>query len=309
MRRNKPDKKSILALVSLLAVTAIGGTFAYFSQDLYAANEFQTGKYDTDITEEFIPPSDWQPGVTVDKKVQIKNSGNVDVAAVAKLTESCVRREDITITEYYTQTDGTMGERVVALNTPGSREGDSLSTIFTPKNSADEALQPEEVAIKNFGANNVNVVMFDFSLTTEEDYELYYKDKWVCLRKEVTTDDESKVTSPVYYFLYAGLIKGGQTTVPLLESVTMNPKLESTVTNTKLVADVDENGENRYTFTATSSEYGYDSVHYKLNVKAKTVQATTAAIDSVLVNSEDGRDMLPEEFAGLLDYVKGLCRE
>ncbi len=308
MRRNKPDKKSILALVSLLAVTAIGGTYAYFSQDLYAANEFQTGKYDTDITEEFIPPSDWQPGVTVDKKVQIKNSGNVDVAAVAKLTESCVRREDITITEYYTETDGTMGKREVPLNTPGSREGDRLSTVFTPKDSAGNDMKQEEVAIKNFGAGG-SVVMFDSSLTTEKEYDSRYKDKWVCLRKEVSADDESEATVPVYYFLYAGLIEGGQTTAPLLESVTMNPKLESTVTNTKLVADVDENGKNRYTFTAASSEYGYDSVHYKLNVKAKTVQATTAAIDSVLVDSADGREMLPKEFAGLLDYVKGLCRE
>lgn len=308
MRRNKPDKKSILALVSLLAVTAIGGTYAYFSQDLYAVNQFQTGKYDTDITEEFIPPSDWQPGVTVDKKVQIKNSGNVDVAAVVKLTESCVRREDITITEYYAESDGTMGKQEVLLDAPGSKEGDRLSTIFTPGNPAGGDMEPEEVAIKNFGAEG-NVVMFDSSLTTKEDYESYYKDKWVCLRKEVTTDEEPKVTSAVYYFLYAGLIKGGQTTAPLLESVTMNPKLESTVTNTKLVADVDANGKNRYTFTATSSEYGYDSVHYKLSVKGKTVQATTAAIDSVLVDSSDGRDMLPEEFLGLLNYVKGLCRE
>ena len=90
----------------------------------------------------------------------------------------------------------------------------------------------------------------------------------------------------------------------------MNPRLESTVTGTKLIADVGPDGENVYTFTSTRSEYGYDSVNYKLNIKAKTVQATKSAVDAVLgTETELPTELVPQEFDSLLAYVRNQCRE
>lgn len=294
MRRKKPDKKYILALGALLAVTAIGGTFAYFSQDLSASNEFLTGKYDTEITEEFVPPADWQPGTEITKKVVITNKGNVDVVAVAKLTEECIRKEDITIPSYETGADG----KLVESSETVAFKGEKLPTVFAPKDPNGNLLPEEEVGLKKFGTE---VVEYDSGKQPEE-----YKGKWVYLKTDGTED----LKTPVYYFFYVGVIGGKETSPSILESVTMNPRLESTVTGTKLVADVGPDGENVYTFTSTQSEYGYDSVNYKLNIKAKTVQATKSAVDAVLgTETELPTELVPQEFDSLLSYVRGLCRE
>lgn len=294
MRRNKPDKKYILALGALLAVTAIGGTFAYFSQDLSASNEFLTGKYDTEITEEFIPPADWQPGTEITKKVVITNKGNVDVVAVAKLTEECIRKEDIIIPSYETGADGKLEEKSEVV----ASKGEKLPTIFAPKDIDGNLLPKEEVGLKQFGTE---VVEYDSGRQPEE-----YEGKWVYLK----TDSAEEPAGPIYYFLYVGVIGGNETSPSILESVTMNPRLESTVTGTKLVADVGPDGENVYTFTSTRSEYGYDSVNYKLNIKAKTVQATKSAVDAVLgTETELPTELVPQEFDSLLAYVRNQCRE
>lgn len=72
MRRNYRKASQIVSLGALAIVLIIGGTLAYFNQDLSASNVFLTGKYDTDLHEEFKPPGDWQPGVEIPKKVDIK---------------------------------------------------------------------------------------------------------------------------------------------------------------------------------------------------------------------------------------------
>ena len=54
----------VIAVAAMLAVAGIGGTFAYFNQTLTAANIFDTGKYDTELVEEFKPSEgeNWGPG-------------------------------------------------------------------------------------------------------------------------------------------------------------------------------------------------------------------------------------------------------
>ena len=294
MRRNKPDKKYILALGALLAVTAIGGTFAYFSQELSASNEFLTGKYDTEISEEFIPPADWQPGVEITKKVVIENKGNVDVVAAAKITEECIRKEDIVIPSYAAGEDG----KLIITSETVAKKGEILPTIFTPSDSEGNSLPEEEVGLKKFGTE---VVEYNPEKQPQE-----YNGKWVYLK----TDDKAEIRNPVYYFLYVGLIEGEKTSPSILESVKMNPRLESTVTGTKMVADVGPDGENVYTFTSQRNEYGYDSANYKLNILAKTVQATKSAVDEVLGTQEElPTTLIPEEFEELLAYVRGMCRD
>ena len=82
-------KKAALGLAGIAAVAVIGGTWAYWSQDLTATNEFETGKFDSDIVEQFTPPAvgEWLPGVTTEKDVKVTNSGDVDMALVAEITQ------------------------------------------------------------------------------------------------------------------------------------------------------------------------------------------------------------------------------
>lgn len=302
MRRNRPKKKYILALSALLAVAAIGGTYAYFSQDLSAENQFVTGKYDTDIKEEFIPPSDWMPGVEIPKTVQIENTGNVPVVAVARFDESCVRKEDITtVTGVEKNADG----ELTPIYETVSKAGDKLTVRF-PLDTDEGNADPDnwqDIAIKNYPAAS-DVVEFnpiDDSVYDENSYDKKFKGKWVHYR----TKD---LKNPQDYFIYAGIIDGGTVSPGLLQSVTLNPLLQTTVTNTKMVAKVDENGQDQITYTNTINAYGYDNVNYKLTVNAKTVQATKAAVDEVLgAESALPTEMIPKELAPILRYVRNMC--
>ena len=144
-------------------------------------------------------------------------------------------------------------------------------------------------ALKNFGSD---VVPYAEAKSPEE-----YRNKWV-----YTYDENSKA----YYFIYMGLIEGGNTSPGLLESVTMNPRAQATVTHTKLVSDYDkENKKDRYIFSYDTNSFGYDSAEYRLNITAKTVQATKDAVDEVLTGN---REMVPENFDKLAASLKEMCR-
>lgn len=74
-------KKKIvtLSLVAALAVTAIGGTFAYFTDTDKADNTFTIGNVQIDIEEVFDPEdANLIPGKDINKDVYVKNTGAND---------------------------------------------------------------------------------------------------------------------------------------------------------------------------------------------------------------------------------------
>lgn len=85
-------KKHLAAAAGLLGIAAVGGTLAYFNQELSAENQLKTGKYATELVEEFTPPSEeWQPGVDVNKDVYVTNTGNAPVVVRVKFEEKWQR--------------------------------------------------------------------------------------------------------------------------------------------------------------------------------------------------------------------------
>ena len=54
-------KKHIAALAGIAAVFAVGGSLAYFNQDLEAVNVLKSGDFDTEIVEEFRPEDNPRP--------------------------------------------------------------------------------------------------------------------------------------------------------------------------------------------------------------------------------------------------------
>ncbi|MEY8337599.1 BsaA family SipW-dependent biofilm matrix protein [Lachnospiraceae bacterium 62-35] len=105
------SKKKLIALAGVLGVAGIGGTLAYFNQNLSAENIFDTGKYDTELVEEFKPSEgeNWEPGSTVNKDVTVQNTGTLPVVVRVKFQEKWVRRSDnTTIYEMDTTTHKSM---------------------------------------------------------------------------------------------------------------------------------------------------------------------------------------------------------
>lgn len=91
MRKNK----KIAGVAGLAAIMVIGGTFAYFNQTMTVTNPFDTGKYDTNVTEDFKPTDgdNWEPGAEVNKDVTVKNTGDYDVLVRVKFDEQWVNKD------------------------------------------------------------------------------------------------------------------------------------------------------------------------------------------------------------------------
>jgi alternate signal-mediated exported protein len=77
-----------IALVAVLLVTVIGGTFAYFSQTDTADNYISVKDYNSKLEENFDPPPDGlTPEVEVTKEVGVENTGEIPMIVRMTYTE------------------------------------------------------------------------------------------------------------------------------------------------------------------------------------------------------------------------------
>ncbi len=233
-------KRAALGLAGLAAVAAIGGTWAYWNQNLSVANDFKAGNFDSDIVEEFKPEGDWLPGEKVDKVVKVTNSGNVDMAVMA------------TITQKWT-------EEGVVFETPEGDEyaaqiqwGDNVAMFAVP------GLVDEATALK------IENTVRSFADSP---------DTWV-----LTGINDMQDGSQQLCFVYSGIVKENGSTNNLVESVTMNPLIQSSVTDKMYT--VGEDGTLSQS-KETKSEFKYEADQYTMTINAKTVQATSDAVKDV----------------------------
>lgn len=252
-------KKAALGLAGIAAVAVIGGTWAYWSQDLTATNEFETGKFDSDIVEQFTPPAvgEWLPGVTTEKNVKVTNSGDVDMALVAEITQEW------------------------------NRDGESLSIRFAAPDPSPITRGYENAAVINWGkdtamhditamdsvAGKAKEMGITATVSSLEDSEA--KDKWVLVD---VSDDYSKLT-----FVYNGIVPAGEETPELLNSVTLNSKIESYVSEKNY--SYDENGELQVKTNGWMEE-NYEDAQYTMDIHVNTVQATGDAIREIFSQYE-----------------------
>jgi len=91
------SKKKLMAIATFLVITLIGGSLAYWSQELSVENQFNTGKYGSELIEDITQcdDGDWEPGGTVNKKVKVSNTGNYDIIVRVKLDEEWVRNNGV----------------------------------------------------------------------------------------------------------------------------------------------------------------------------------------------------------------------
>ena len=95
MKAELKRRAFVLSAAVLLFAGMLGGSFAYWSQTLQAVNEFKPGRYQTRIAEQFTPPTDWQPGVAVNKDVRVANTGTVPVFVKLVLNQKWIRTETV----------------------------------------------------------------------------------------------------------------------------------------------------------------------------------------------------------------------
>lgn len=252
-------KRAALGLAGLAAVAAIGGTWAYWNQNLSVANDFKAGNFDSDIVEKFKPEEDWLPGETVDKVVKVTNSGNVDMAVMA------------TITQKWT-------EEGVVFETPEGDEyaaqiqwGDNVAMFAVPGLVDEAAALKIEKTVRSFADS---------------------PDTWV-----LTGINDMQDGSQQLCFVYSGIVKENGSTNNLVESVTMNPLIKSSVTDK--VYTVGEDGTLSQP-KETKSEFKYEADQYTMTINAKTVQATSDAVKEVfgeaLSMEEEAEEIVINDF-------------
>lgn len=88
MKSNRKRKLTIFAL-AMLAIFATAGVWAYFQATNTIKNEMSTiSSYGAETREKFTPEASWQPGMTVGKRVHVKNTGASGLLVRIKFTET-----------------------------------------------------------------------------------------------------------------------------------------------------------------------------------------------------------------------------
>lgn len=88
--QERKNKKKILIVAGISALTILGGTLAYFTTSDTIQNAFKTALYQHQITEKFESPDNWTPGTTTDKTIKVTNTGSIDMAVRVSYTEKWI---------------------------------------------------------------------------------------------------------------------------------------------------------------------------------------------------------------------------
>lgn len=271
-------KRYIAAVAGLAAVFAVGGSLAYFNQNLEADNVIQVGKFDTTAIEEFSPEDgkDWEPGGTVEKQVRLQNTGTIPSVARVWFSESWSR-------------GGEEFKRIDSKKEPGNETEDRFTV---PKQPAEDGSDDLDGGCAD-GKTDADSTVVD---------------------KQMNLGDEWQYNQEDGCYYYTKILEPNDTTPNLLESITLienvdmgkpgENKYYATVEDPKegdwVNFSPDENGSNitegdllekhpelkeqiKYfrsdIVVGEDGEKGYASADYTLTVVAQTSQATRAAVE------------------------------
>ena len=87
-KKEKNNKRKLLLVLGVSILTVLGGTIAYFTTSTDIASIFKVALYQHEIVEEFVSPSDWTPGTTTSKTIEVTNNGSIGMAVRASYTET-----------------------------------------------------------------------------------------------------------------------------------------------------------------------------------------------------------------------------
>ncbi|MCQ2570829.1 MAG: BsaA family SipW-dependent biofilm matrix protein [Candidatus Saccharibacteria bacterium] len=82
------NKKTLIVMVAVLALAAVGGTIAYYADKMFFTNRFTAASFIMDYIETFDSPDNWSPCEETPKTIVATNRSNGPVSVRVKLSES-----------------------------------------------------------------------------------------------------------------------------------------------------------------------------------------------------------------------------
>lgn len=264
-------KKHIAALAGIAAVFAVGGSLAYFNQDLEAVNVLKSGDFDTEIVEEFRPEDgkDWKPGTTVNKDFAVKNSGDVPMVVRVSFQETWEKDDGAYVTIDTTEKEEGHGE---ADNKFESVWQEEPTDGLTDK---DDSVVEKTLNLGKEWVYSDGYYYYTKTLPAGATTEYLLDD--VTLSKDA---DLGKITVVKKYSTNPDKTVPEEDWIPFPADEAGNPISES-----ELSRQLKEDGKTLYHMRSdivTDENFrGYSDVAYNLTIKAHTVQATEDAVKAV----------------------------
>lgn len=106
--------KKYLIIIFIFAIILISFTIAFFGNSSFTENIFSSKKYSTMISEDFISPSNWKPGETVDKTFYVTNGGEDEIAVRLSFSEEWIDKNENTLSNIQNN------ENIAILNFPNN---------------------------------------------------------------------------------------------------------------------------------------------------------------------------------------------
>lgn len=264
-------KKHIAALAGIAAVFAVGGSLAYFNQDLEAVNVLKSGDFDTEIVEEFRPEDgkDWKPGTTVNKDFAVKNSGDVPMVVRVSFQETWEKDDGAYVTIDTTEKEEGHGE---ADNKFESVWQEEPTDGLTDK---DDSVVEKTLNLGKEWVYSDGYYYYTKTLPAGATTEYLLDD--VTLSKDA---DLGKITVVKKYSTNPDKTVPEEDWIPFPADEAGNPISES-----ELSRQLKEEGKTLYhmrsDIVTDENLTGYSDAAYNLTIKAHTVQATEDAVKAV----------------------------
>lgn len=264
-------KKHIAALAGIAAVFAVGGSLAYFNQDLEAVNVLKAGKFDTEIVEEFRPEEgkDWKPGTTVNKDFAVKNSGDVPMVVRVSFQETWEKDDGAYVTIDTTEKEEGHGE---ADNKFESVWQEEPTDGLTDK---DDSVVEKTLNLGKEWVYSDGYYYYTKTLPAGATTEYLLDD--VTLSKDA---DLGKITVVKKYSTNPDKTVPEEDWIPFPTDESGNP-----ISEAELSRQLKEEGKTLYhmrsDIVTDENLTGYSDAAYNLTIKAHTVQATENAVKSV----------------------------
>ncbi|MCI9502468.1 MAG: hypothetical protein HFG76_10840 [Hungatella sp.] len=294
--------KKLIGGLGLASVALVGGTFAYFTQMTTIDNPFDTARYESVVTEDFVPEDgeNWQPGVEVNKDLYVQNTGDRDVVVRVKFEDFWYRGDKLV----------TKAEDAENANTFKEISGQTVTDPVDQKDETDGKVEEDgTVVLKRFE----NLDQWQFN---EADGYFYYKprlaagtssDKFLDKVQLAPNLDLGKFNTSIYSIVdkknqnlkvevpedYDGNIDDYVTNVLKWIHIETKDGKEVSVTPTSIALYNEKAGTSYtkesmaadnlgiYTSAITRAEkdlLGYSDANYVLRITVETVQATDKAV-------------------------------
>lgn len=275
--------KKLTAIGGLAALAVVGGTWAFFTQDTTIHNKLTTeGEYGLNTTEKFNPGSEWAPGIEVEKKITVKNTGKGAVLVRVKMDENWA----------YKGTETLFGK--------WNSKQDAFTEIKLEELAdGNPANDPSSVVHKNLDNNFIQTIPLEKQnkwYLADDGYwyfcnKLEGGEETANLLNSIKLDDNTDMGRMKNTYYYKVVNKGDEE--PDFDANTwkkMNAKTEEEAqTELAKIAESEENqGKDIYMTLETKTDEnakGYSDAGYTLNITTEAVQATLDAVKTEWTNA------------------------